>query len=334
MSKVFIIAEAGVNHNGSLGTAMKLVDAAFDAGADAVKFQTFKAENLLVKSAPKADYQKETTDPGESQYDMIKNLELDYNAHKTLIEHCTGKGICFISSPFDCESVDLLTSLGLSTIKIPSGEITNLPYLRKVGSLKKKVILSTGMADLGEIEDALDILCESGTEKDDITLLHCTSQYPAPYEEVNLRAMLTIGEAFKVKTGYSDHTEGIEIPIAAAAMGAEMIEKHFTLDKALPGPDHKASLNPQEMKEMVSAIRNVECALGNGVKKPTLSEMKNRTIVRKSLVASKAIHKGELFSPENITAKRPGDGMSSMRYDELLGKPSKREYIQDETIEW
>jgi len=333
VNRVYIIAEAGVNHNGSLEIALQLIDAAFETGADAVKFQTFKAENLLVRSTPKADYQKETTDPDESQFDMIKKLELDYNAHKALIDYCSRKEICFISSPFDCESVDLLYDLGVSMIKIPSGEITNLPYLRKIGSLGKQVILSTGMADLGEIEDALGILCESGTSLEDITVLHCTSQYPAKFEEVNLRAMLTIRDAFNVKTGYSDHTEGIEIPIAAATLGAEVIEKHFTLDKSLPGPDHRASLDPDEMKEMVRAIRNVEKALGDGIKKPTESEMKNRSFIRKSIVSSMAINKYEEYTTENLTVKRPAGGLSPMNWDLIIGKKAMRNYSYNEFIE-
>jgi len=329
----FIIAEAGVNHNGSIELAKKLIDVAVDAGADAVKFQTFKAENIVTKNAPKAEYQKQTTDTKESQYDMIKKLELDEEAHKELMKYCKNKNILFFTTPFDHESIELLNQLGLEIFKIPSGEITNLPYLRHIGRLKKKVILSTGMADLGEIEDAIDVLVDSGTTRENITLLHCTTEYPAPIEEVNLKAIVTLKEAFKLPVGYSDHTPGIEVPIAAVALGAVVIEKHFTLDKNLPGPDHKASLEPHELKQMVSAIRNIEKALGNGIKKPTQSELKNRNIARKSIVAKIRIKKGEIFTEENLTTKRPGTGISPIRWDELIGKTANRDYEEDELIE-
>ena len=333
MKKVFIIAEVGVNHNGSLEIAKKLIDVAKECGADAVKFQTFKAERLVSKKAAKADYQKNTTDSGESQYEMIKKLELDLDDHKELISYCKEKGIQFLSSPFDLESIDLLSELGLEIFKVPSGEITNLPYLRKIGKLSKKVILSTGMADLGEIEDALDILIKSGTKKENITVLHCNTEYPTPYEDVNLKAMLTIKNAFNVRIGYSDHTPGIGVPIAAVALGAEVIEKHLTLDKNMEGPDHKASLEPKELKQMVKAIRNIEKSLGNGIKKPSLSESKNINIARKSLVAIKSIKKGEIFSEKNVEIKRPGNGISPMRWDEVIGKTANKDFEIDEMIE-
>jgi len=333
MRKTFIIAEAGVNHNGSIDIAKKLIDVAAETGADAVKFQTFKAERLVCKSAAKADYQKKTTDADESQFGMIKRLELNEDAHKELMGYCRDKGIIFLSTPFDLESIDMLDNLGLEIFKIPSGEITNLPYLRKIGRLKKKVILSTGMADLGEIGNAINVLTEYGTRKDDITVLHCNTEYPTPFEDVNLVAMLTIKDAFKVKVGYSDHTVGIEISIAAAALGATVIEKHFTLDKNMKGPDHKASLEPDELKAMVHAIRNVEKALGNGIKKPSRSEMKNIRVVRKSIVAAKDIKKGEVFGEDNITVKRPAGGISPMEWDNILGKRAKRDFRGDELIE-
>ncbi len=333
MIKTFIIAEAGVNHNGSIELAFRLIDAAKEAGADAVKFQSFKASSLVSKKAEKAEYQKRTTDSNESQYEMIKRLELSFDDHIKLIEYCKGNNIIFLSSPFDLESIDLLVELGLNTFKVPSGEIINLPYLRKIGKLNKNVILSTGMADLGEIEDALNVLMENGTEKEKITVLHCNTEYPTPYEDVNLKAMLTIKNAFNVKVGYSDHTEGIAVPIAAAALGAEVIEKHFTLDKNMEGPDHKASLEPNELRMMVNAIRNIEKVLGDGIKKPSKSEMKNKPIARKSLVAIKKIGKGDLFTKENIGIKRPGNGISPMRWDEVIGKTAKRDFGEDDLIE-
>lgn len=330
--KTFIIAEAGVNHNGSLEIAKKMVEVAKECGADAVKFQTFKAENVVSKFAPKAEYQKLTTSPEETQFDMIKKLELSFEDFKELKDYCDKLGITFLSTPFDFESIEFLDSIGMEIFKIPSGEITNLPYLEKVGKLGKNVILSTGMADLGEIEDALDILIQSGTPRENITVLHCNTEYPTPYEDVNLLAMITIREAFKVKVGYSDHTPGIEIPIAAVALGATVIEKHFTLDKNMPGPDHKASLEPHELKAMITAIRNVEKALGIGIKKPSPSELKNKPIARKSIVAKRDIKKGEIFTPENITVKRPGTGISPMRWYEVLGKQAQRDYKEDELI--
>lgn len=333
MSKTFIIAEAGVNHNGSLEIAKKLIDAAKECGADAVKFQTFKTEKVVSKKAEKAEYQKQTTDAGESQFEMIKKLELDFNAHKELIKYCSEKHIQFLSSPFDKDSIDLLDELGLDTFKIPSGEIINLPYLRKIGKFNKKVILSTGMADLGEIEDALDILIESGTDKENITILHCNTEYPTPFEDVNLKAMLTIKNAFNIKVGYSDHTKGIEVPIAAVALGAEVIEKHFTLDRNMEGPDHKASLEPAELKQMIDSIRNIEKALGNGIKKPSPSENKNKIVVRKSLIAKTYIKKGDIFTEKNVGIKRPGTGISPMRWDEVIGKIAPKNFDIDDLIE-
>lgn len=332
MNKVFIIAEAGVNHNGNIGIAKKLINVAVDAEADAVKFQTFKAEKIISRYAPKAEYQKKTTDADESQFDMIKRLELNEDAHRELICYCKNKNIIFLSTPFDLESIDLLNNLGLEIFKISSGEITNLPYLRKIGRLKKKVILSTGMADLEEIGNAINVLTEYGTRKNDITVLHCNTEYPTPFEDVNLNAMLTIRDAFKVKVGYSDHTPGIEAPVAAVVLGATVIEKHFTLDKNMKGPDHKASLEPHELKAMVHAIRNVEKALGNGIKKPSASEIKNKHIVRKSIVAARPIKAGEMFSEDNITIKRPGSGISPMRWDEVIGQIAQMDYRENELI--
>jgi len=332
MKKIFIIAEAGVNHNGNLELAKQLIDVAVAAGANAVKFQTFKAEKVISKFAQKAEYQLQTTDAVESQLDMVKKLELDENAHWELLNYCKNKNIIFLSTPFDHGSIELLDRMGMKIFKIPSGEITNLPYLRHIGSLNKEVILSTGMADLGEIEDALDILSASGTPKERITVLHATTEYPCPIEDVNLKSMQTIGNAFGVKIGYSDHTNGIEVPIAAAAMGASVIEKHFTLDKTMEGPDHKASLEPDELNAMVRAIRNIEKALGNGIKKPSPSEAKNMSVARKSIVAAQPIRKGERFTETNLTIKRPGNGISPMRFDAILGTVALKDYVEDELI--
>jgi N,N'-diacetyllegionaminate synthase len=332
-NKTFIIAEAGVNHNGSVEIAKRMIEVAKECGADAIKFQTFKAEEVVSKYAPKAEYQKQTTGEIESHLQMVKKLELSFDDFIVLKEYCDKLGIMFLSTPFDFESIDFLNSLGLEIFKIPSGEITNLPYLEKIGKLRKKVILSTGMADLGEIEDALDILISCGTKKENITVLHCNTEYPTPYEDVNLLAMLTIKEAFKVKVGYSDHTPGIEVPIAAVALGASVIEKHFTLDRNMQGPDHKSSLEPNELKAMVRAIRNVEKALGDGIKKPSPSEIKNKIIVRRSIVAKRNIKRGEIFNEENITVKRPATGISPMRWYEILGKTATRDYKEDEIIE-
>lgn len=333
MKKVLIIAEAGVNHNGDVNLAKKMIDVAKDAGADAIKFQTFNPEAVISKFAPKADYQKETTDSSESQLDMVKKLVLDKEEHKQLLEYCKDKGITFLSTPFDLESIDLLNDLGLEIFKIPSGEITNLPYLKKIGSLAKRIIISTGMADLNEVRVALDVLIEAGTLKEDIIVLHCNTEYPSPFEDVNLLAMLTIRDTLGVKVGYSDHTLGIEIPIAAATLGATVIEKHFTLDKSMEGPDHKASLEPEELKLMVKVIRNIERAMGDGIKKTSASELKNKLIARKSIVASQAINKGDCFREENISAKRPANGISPMRWGEVIGKVAKRDYKKDEPIE-
>ena len=331
-NKVFIIAEAGVNHNGSINLAKKLIKVAVDSGADAVKFQTFKAESLVSKNAQKADYQKQTTDASESQFDMIKNLELDMETHKELIAYCQSQSIMFLSTPFDHESIDLLNGLGLQIFKIPSGEINNLPYLKHVGSLGKHIVLSTGMSNLGEVGDALNILINAGTSKDNITVLHANTMYPTPMEDVNLNAMLTIQKEFSVAVGYSDHTLGIEVDVAAVAMGASCIEKHFTLDKTMDGPDHKASLEPEELKAMVDAIRNIEKALGSSKKKPSPSETVNIDIARKSIVASQSIKKGDKLSSKNITTKRPGTGINPMKWDEIIGTSAKKDYRMDDLI--
>lgn len=331
--KTLIIAEAGVNHNGDLALARKLIEVAAAAGADRVKFQTFSADALVTTQASKAEYQMHGTDSDESQHEMLRRLELSRGMHDELIAHCKAQGIEFFSTGFDLESVDLLARLGLESFKIPSGEITNLPYLRRVGSYGKQVILSTGMSSLGDIEAALIALEGAGTPRDRITVLHCTTEYPAPVAEVNLRAMLTIQRAFGVAVGYSDHTPGTEVAIAAVALGATVIEKHFTLDRNLPGPDHKASLEPDELRSMIAAIRNVEQALGDGIKHASPSELKNRSVGRKSIVAAQAIEPGEIFSSENLTTKRPGTGISPMRWDELLGKRASRRYRPDELIE-
>ena len=332
MSKVFIIAEAGVNHNGSVSLAKQLIDVASEAGADAVKFQTFKAEKLLSKKAQKAAYQKETTDSHESQFDMIKKLELDLETHKELMNYCKTKNIMFLSTPFDLDSVDMLNDLGLVIFKIPSGEITNLPYLRKIGSLNKRVVLSTGMATMDEVGDALSVLISAGTFKENITVLHANTMYPTPMEDVNLKAMLSIKKKFDVAVGYSDHTLGIEVDIAAVAMGAECIEKHFTLDKKMDGPDHKASLEPFELIAMVKGVRNIELALGDGIKKPSKSETPNIQVARKSIVAATPITKGEIFTEKNITIKRPGNGINPMKWDEVLGTAALKNYFEDEQI--
>lgn len=332
--RILIIAEAGVNHNGSLDLAKKMVDAAVEAGVDIIKFQTFKAERVVTRYAPKAIYQKGTTDSNESQLDMIKKLELDDKSQEELFKYCTFKGIRYLSSPFDLGSIDMLNEFGMDTFKIPSGEITNLPYLRKIGSLNKEIILSSGMADLGEIEDALDILVAAGTPRDNISVLHCNTEYPTPVEDVNLRAMQTISRAFNVRVGYSDHTLGTDIPVAAVAMGATIIEKHFTLDKTMEGPDHKASLEPEELKTMVQAIRSIESALGDGIKKASPSEFKNKGIARKSIIAARAIKEGEVFTEYNLVVKRPGTGISPMKWDEVMGKRAQRDYLADELIEY
>ena len=327
---MLIIAEAGVNHNGSMDIAKRLVDEAVRAGADAVKFQTFKAEKLVCKAAEKAAYQLETTNQTESQYEMLKKLELNLDMHKELIEYCSWKKIEFLSTPFDIDSINLLAQLKVNCFKIPSGEITNLPYLREIGKRGKKVILSTGMSTMEEVEKALEILEKSGAE--DISVLHCNTQYPTPVEDVNLKVIPMMKEKLGRCVGYSDHTNGIEIPIAAVALGAEIIEKHFTLDRNMEGPDHKASLEPDELKAMISAIRNVERAMGTDEKKASPSEQDNLWIVRKSIVAKCKIKQGDIFSEENLTVKRPGNGISPMRWDEVIGKVAVRDFDEDELI--
>ena len=355
-NKTYIIAEAGVNHNGNIEIARQLVDVAAAAGADAVKFQTFKAGNVISKYAPKADYQKKTTAGTESQLDMVRKLELDEAAHLILIEHCQLRNIEFLSTPFDLASIDLLADkLNLPLLKIPSGEITNGPYLLHIARTGKPVILSTGMSSLGEIETALGVLafgylsasdqpscenffhtyCSSAGQNilaQKVTLMHCTTEYPAPFDEINLRALATMQTAFGLPVGLSDHTQGIAVSIAAVALGAKIIEKHFTLNKNLPGPDHKASLEPAELTAMITAIKQVEAALGNRQKVPMPSELMNRDIARKSLFAAVPIQKGEAFTLNNLTAKRPGNGLSPMQYWEVIGKRAKKDYDPDEPI--
>jgi N,N'-diacetyllegionaminate synthase len=331
--RVMIIAEAGVNHNGDLQLAKRLVDVAAESGADVVKFQTFKADRLATAAAGKAEYQKRTTGTVDSQQEMLRRLELLPAMHVVLQRYCDERKIGFMSTGFDIESVDYLVGLGLRRFKIPSGEITNLPYLRHIGALGGEVILSTGMASLDEVEAAIHALEAAGTERARMTVLHCTTEYPTPVGEVNLRAMQTIADAFGVRIGYSDHTAGIEVSIAAVAMGASVIEKHFTLDRNLPGPDHQASLEPHELKALIAAVRNVELALGDGVKRLTASEAKNRPIARKSIVARRAIAAGEVLSDQNLTTKRPGTGISPMRWDDFVGSKAIRDFSADEFIE-
>ena len=329
--KTLIIAEAGVNHNGNFEIAKKLVDEAVKAGADIVKFQTCKAENVISRYADKAEYQKVTTGEADSQLEMVRKLMLTYEEYGELKKYCDEKGIAFLSTAFDLPSVDYLHSIGMKLWKIPSGEITNLPLLIKIAKLHEPIIMSTGMSELSEVADAVKVLKDNGAT--DITLLHCTTEYPAPYADVNLKAMETMKEAFGLPVGYSDHTKGIEIPIAAVARGACVIEKHFTLDRNMEGPDHKASIEPAELTQMVSSIRNVEVAIGDGVKKVSASEMKNKDIARKSIIAKTAIKKGEVFSEENITTKRPGSGINPMKWFDLLGKTAKHDYEEDYLIE-
>ena len=330
--KVLIIAEAGVNHNGSIKLAKKLIDVAVKAKADIVKFQTFRAENLVSKNAKKADYQKQKTKRNESQFEMLKKLELSIQDHRNLISYCRRKKILFLSSPFDLESINLLNRLGIKIFKIPSGEITNFSYLSHIGKLKKKIILSTGMTNMREIADALKVLTDSGTKKKDITILHANTAYPTPMKDANLKAMHTIGNKFKTAFGYSDHTLGTEVCIAAVAMGATCIEKHFTLDRNMRGPDHKASLEPNELRAMVKSVRNIELASGSGLKIPSQSEKKNIKVVRKSLFAFRDIKKGEFFTEQNLIAKRPGYGLSPFRLKKLLGKKSLRRYKKNQII--
>ncbi len=332
MPRTLIIAEAGVNHNGSMDLAFKLIDAARAAGADIVKFQTFKATELVSETADKAIYQQSTTDANETQFEMIKKLELSRADHLELMRYCVEINIEFLSAPFDLASIDLLHELGVKRFKIPSGEITNYPYLKAIARYNKPIIMSTGMANMDEIVAALDVLTSFGTERHKISVLHCNTEYPTPFEDVNLRATRTMYETLGLPVGYSDHTSGIEVPIAAVAIGATIIEKHFTLDRTLPGPDHKASLEPHELKAMVSSIRNIELALGEGQKQPSPSEEKNITVARKSIVASRDIKKGEVFSHDNIVSKRPGDGISPMRWNDVLGIRANRDFFKDEKI--
>lgn len=334
MNKVLIIAEAGVNHNGSIEIAKLLIDKAAEAGVDYIKFQTFKSEKLVAKSAKQAEYQQRNLGKSDdNQLSMLKKLELSENNHKELIEYCNKKGVKFFSTAFDLSTIDLLKSFNIGFWKIPSGEITNYPYLKKIASFHEPIILSTGMCELSDIETALNVLIEGGANKDSITVLHCNTEYPTPFADVNLKAMLEIGNKFGVKIGYSDHTKGIEVPIAAVALGATVIEKHFTLDKNMAGPDHKASLEPDELKAMVSAIRNIEQALGNGHKEISSSERKNIEVARKSIVAACNIKKGERLTENNLTVKRPGTGISPMRWNEVVGTIAVRDFEEEEMIE-
>jgi N,N'-diacetyllegionaminate synthase len=330
MNKIMIIAEAGVNHNGDLNCAKQLIDAASEAGADAIKFQSFKAENLVTQTARRAAYQMENRKGGTSQFEMLKNLALDPQVTEILKAYCHYKNIDFISSPFDLESIELLDQLGLEIFKIPSGEITNYPYLKKISSLNKRMILSTGMATIEEVWQALEVL---KADPKNLVLLHCTSDYPACMEDVNLKAIGEMKRTFHTEVGYSDHTLGIEVAIAAAALGACVIEKHFTLDKTMIGPDHKASLQPEELKALVKAVRNIEKALGDGIKKPTLSELKNKEFIRKSIVAAEVIQQGEIFTEMNLCTKRPGSGLSPMMFETILGQRANRNYCADELID-
>lgn len=330
---VLIIAEAGVNHNGDLAVAERLVDVAADAGADYVKFQTFSARRLVTTDAPKAEYQQQAGGTLESQYEMLRRLELDRTAHERLLDRCRARGIGFLSTGFDDESIEMLLSLGIDRLKVPSGELTNLPYLEFVGKQRKDVILSTGMATLEEVGEALEVLERAGSPRERVTVLHCNTEYPTPMSDVNLRAMVTIREAFGVAVGYSDHTLGIEVAIAAVALGAKVIEKHFTLDRGMTGPDHRASMEPAELAAMVTAIRNIEKAMGDGHKRPSPSESRNRDVARRSLVAAVPIRKGELFTMDKLTAKRPGNGIAPMRLPEVIGRPAPRDFAADELIE-
>ena len=332
MNKTLIIAEAGVNHNGSIEMAKQLIDTAAIAGVDYVKFQTFKAEKLVTKEAKQAEYQQRNA-ADESQYTMLKKLELSQAQHEELVSYCKQKGVRFLSTAFDLESIDYLHSVNLGLWKIPSGEITNYPYLKKIAQYGEPVIMSTGMCSMDDVEQAINVLLKNGLTKEQITLLHCNTEYPTPMQDVNLKAMLQLRDKFGVKVGYSDHTKGIEVPIAAVALGAEVIEKHFTLDRNLPGPDHKASLESNELKAMVDAIRNIEQALGDGQKHVSASEGKNIAIARKSIVAAKDIKRGELLTEENLTTKRPGSGISPMRWEEVIGTKAIRDFKEDELIE-
>lgn len=330
MKRTLIIAEAGVNHNGSIEIARQMVDVAKECGVDIIKFQTARPESLVSRFAPQAEYQKKNTGREESQLEMLKGLMLEYSEYEELYKYCCWKDILFLSTPFDLESIEFLNKLDMPFWKIPSGEITNYPYLVKIGQTHKKVVMSTGMSTIREIGDAVCLLKESGCPS--VTLLHCNTQYPTPFEDVNLSAMVELKSKFGVEVGYSDHTFGIEVPIAAAALGASVIEKHFTLDRNMEGPDHKASLEPSELKKMVRAIRNIEKAVGGGQKQPTESEKENISIARKSIVAKTRIHKGEMFTEENITTKRPGNGISPMRWREVLGQYAVKDFEEDEMI--
>ena len=331
--QTLIIAEAGVNHNGEIDLAKKLIEGAALAGADLVKFQTFSAEKIVTRNAPKAGYQLDFSNTSESQFEMLQKLELGKGVLEKLIQHAEKCGIKLFSTGFDAESVDMLVELGQEVLKIPSGEITNLPLLQHIGKKNMRVILSTGMSDLNEVGNAIKILENAGTAREKITILHCTSSYPAPIEDINLMAMHSMRDAFKVTTGYSDHSAGIEVAIAAVALGAKVIEKHFTLDKSLPGPDHKASLDLAELKELVVAIRNIEKALGDGAKRLMPSEYKNLTIVRQVIVAKKELKKGEVFTELNVTTKRAGIGISPMLWNQIIGTNAKRDYTKDEAID-
>lgn len=332
MPHVFIIAEAGVNHNGSLDLALRLIDAAKASGADAVKFQTFRADLLATRSAQKAPYQERTTASGESQFEMLKRLELDASAHQRLLDHSRQAGIQFLSSPFDMQSADLLAALGVPLFKVPSGEITNLPFLEHLARKGRPLILSTGMSTLGEVEEAVRVIQSAGSQQ--LTLLHCVTEYPAPYPEVNLRAMQTLKTAFGLPVGYSDHTPGIDIAIAAAALGAEVIEKHFTLDRSLPGPDHAASLEPGELQHMVAAIRNVEAALGTGIKAPAPCELPNLAVARKSVVAARSLPAGHQLATGDLDIKRPGNGIAPKLLPALIGRTLRSGVAKDEIINW
>lgn len=325
-----VIAEAGVNHNGDVELAKKMIEKAKWAGADYVKFQTFQPEKLVSRYAGKADYQRETTGSQESQLDMLKRLALNEQDFQGLMDYCRKLGIGFLSTPFDLDSIEFLEQLEMDFWKLPSGEVTNLPYLERIGRTGKPIVMSTGMCTLKEVGQALEVLNRSGAGP--VTLLHCNTQYPTPMEDVNLKGMLTLKQRFSLSVGYSDHTLGIEVPIGAAALGAQILEKHFTLDKKMEGPDHRASLEPEELKAMISAVRNIERALGDGIKKPTSSEKGNRAVARKSIVAKRSIQKGEIFTEENVTVKRPGSGISPMRWYEVLGKQAERDFITDELI--
>ena len=333
MNKTIVIAEAGVNHNGDIETAKRLIDVAAEAGVDYVKFQTFKANKIVTKKAERADYQNKNTKNSDTQLEMLKKLELSEDSHHELMNYCNQKRIKFLSTGFDLDSLEFLSSLGIRLAKIPSGEITNYPYLRKVAQLYSKVILSTGMSNMNEINKALATLLEFGLKKENITILHCNSEYPTVMSDVNLKAMLHIKSELDVKIGYSDHTLGIEVPIAAVALGARVIEKHFTLDRNLAGPDHRASLEPNELKSMVKSIRNIEIALsGSKIKEPSKSELNNKKIIRKSIVAIRPISKGEIFSDYNIGTKRPGNGISPMKWESVVGQVSKYNFNKDELI--